>query len=354
MKIWSLVLMGILVVPQVSLHGQDEEAEDAKQMAKAQAAELRAVVETLTQERDAMRAKLEQLHAHLKMAEQKHAVEQANVAEYMSSLAAVQDKSRKSEQELMLTLRRLKEEEVLRKQMAMEHVVRLNRELEELEAKKRAVTSEERLASVHPEAVQAMELRLVEAQVDNRLSLLESRALVEVLQRMKEQAKDKQLRAVEIAKQKADIYREQRMYEVQMVRAKLEDAASASERKQRELELRAAEAGLQEAAVMAEEVVKQAKEANQEIDVRLSEAAIQLAVSEQMEVALRGELERIKSFQDHGDSLDNLRAHIEALRKELIETQVSAGREEQQLRQEQLRYQVLLETLEKSAAEGER
>lgn len=196
---------------------------------------------------------------------------------------------------------------------------------------------------------QVMANRLAEAQVENRLSLLEARAMVEVLKNHRQELSAKNSRMAKLAIEKSHVLLQRRLAELQKISSALNEAQDQELRQQLELETAEAETKVREAELMREEAELHLTSGNRETDERLVEATIQLAVSQAVEQALAEEADRVRQLLAAGNEFEQLQSQRKNLQLQMMDLKRAANQQQAELKSSRLGLESELQHIQQDA-----
>ncbi len=357
------LLLGLIWLPSLTRGQSSGEAQLIRK--------LEARVEQLEAENVALRAELEQRQvataqaAQSKMLQQQAEKERNTAGQLVERALAAFDQQMAHEIEMARNAKLMSRKMLAQQLEAFEveravledsrqiQIADLNHQLRKLEEEAEAIREGSATFSTAPAAVQAMARRMAEAQVENRLRMLEAEALVETLKMSRQKAnkvnKDSQVKE-ELAIRKAQLLLEQRRKELEYLRQAMSAETKAPDRRQLEMEMLEAEAGIREAELMMQEAGLRLDGVNREIDERISEAAIQVSVSRIVTEAIEEEMAKLKELLAAGSDIDRLNAEKATLEERVLNLKLKASEEQQQLSAKMRELEIQLRRL-KSAAD---
>lgn len=215
-----------------------------------------------------------------------------------------------------------------------EQLDRLRMELDKLSHEEAVLA--ERGSATSASAMGSVAQRMAQAQLENRIRLLESRALLDVLQDRREHANDKITETAQLAEEKAAVLIEQRLVQMEGIKQQIELAKDERNRLELINALRMAESELEEARLIAKEVQSEFREGNSELDHRIAEAALEIAVSERVDSAFEAEMRRIQELLAKGGDIDRIKDQKAAIESEILALKMEASKREHAMRKQQL------------------
>ena len=189
-------------------------------------------------------------------------------------------------------------------------------------------------------SARSMAERLATARIENRMSMLQSKAMLQALEEFRKKEKSDSDALARLASERAKILVEQRKAEYDMLRQLIGTAKEREARVKYQAQLEMATLGVREAVLLREEARISAAQAAKGIDDRIADEALKLAVSEQMEAFLQHEMERIQQTLQSSVELDELAARRLALQNELMKVESAARQQQQDYTAERVRLEM--------------
>lgn len=312
-----LALLVLLSVSQVAFAQSDDEgkviAELKEQLAqlKSENAELRKMV-----------AKQEELHAkrQTEFAQMQHKLELEKAQ--VHKLAQLESD--------------LKADFSARDQAMLEHAAMLQDQLNHLREEEAAL----RNLSGSLESARTMADRLASAKIENRMSMLQSQAMLRALESFSKKKQSESNALSQLAAERAKLLIEQRRTEYEMLRDLSQRTKDNDARTKYRAQLEVAMLGIKEAELLSEEAKLTAAQAAKGVDDRVAEAALNLAIAEQMEAYLQHEMEKIHKMLRSSAQLDELAARKDALQAELLDIETAARQRKQAFTAEKVKLEM--------------
>lgn len=334
----AVPVVGLLVFAWASAPVRAQEEEVAR--SAQEVADIRAAYELATKEVEAMRERL--------------AVQEKRLAEMnaQARMEAAQGDRRYQELEsnyfdvrnVLENFRRTEAGNMAKKDAVNQRMVEIKDLLNAVSMKQEELKARTGVRSWQLEASRTLVNRLAEAQIDNRLNLLEADARVAAVQELIEESREGKMFQQEIESAKRLI--ENREVSLQLLKKKMANLkAESDERIAVEMQYRDAELAFREARSNLMNVSEQAKAGDPALHALLAEASLDLAVSQKLSRALAEEEERVSSVIDTAEAMSGLLRQRAALEDELAELQRMQGENKIRSETETRQRTVMAETL---------
>lgn len=270
--------------------------------------------------------------------------QEAKQAKSQNKLAEMQQELQKEHAHIQKLARLesdLQAEFSARDQAMEEHAAALQNQLSHVKEEEEALR---RLAG-SLESARTMADRLAAAKIENRMSMLQSQAMLQALESFRKKSESQDKAIAELATERAKLLVKQRHTEYDMLRELSQRTKDDDARTKYRAQLELAMLGVREAELLSQEAKLTAAKAAKGMDERIAEAALNLAVSEQMDAFLKKEMSELQMMLRSSAQLDELAARRDALQAELIEIETASRRQRQDFTEEKVRLEMELNTL---------